>query len=84
MKCTHCGVAVPDGYRSIPLGRRHAFCSQRCLDLWSPRRVLMLEAFANTVFILARGRFRELARAALYGDVQRWHAELGNLGSNGQ
>lgn len=69
MKCRYCSKTVPDGY-GVKLGRRHGFCSKSCMERWSPDRVLQLEAELNRIYVLSRGKAREIAKHALQSNLR--------------
>lgn len=68
MKCASCTRRVKAG-DEIKLGRRHGFCSIRCLNVFAADRVLFLESEMNRIYIRTRGRAREIAHNALTGNV---------------
>jgi hypothetical protein len=68
MRCAGCGkrVRVAD---AVMLGRRHGFCSLTCRAGFAVDHVLFLEGQMNRIYIRCRGKARELAIAALTGNV---------------
>lgn len=70
MRCRGCGKRVENSAEVVSLGRRHGFCSRKCLYSWAPDRVVELERALNLIFIRSRGRARKLALEALTGNLQ--------------
>lgn len=64
--CNHCGVDIPPGYKSTPVGR-HRVC-YGCKDAYLLARINQLEAGLSTIITKTKGTASHLATQLLYGN----------------